>query len=180
MLQPFYHLNLLKDPLITPIDKLATHTGMKVADLKLLNPDLLEFFNKLNISCKDFVIWVWSSKMKYPIHTDGDWFGTVKRSCGINWNFSPDTEVVFYSTENGIPVFHQESTTNFATHWDFIGDPIKVAAWRGPGPVLFNPQIPHIISYDNPTNSIRCSITLRFNESFESLYKKIEVFINDK
>jgi hypothetical protein len=44
--------------------------------------------------------------------------------------------------------------------------------WNDAGPILFNPQIPHNIKGDVGVDR-RLSMTLRFNESYESLRDKL-------
>ena len=90
--------------------------------------------------------------------------------CGINWNFTPKTRVEFYSTEGATPKFWYRSEYDFSTSWENTTKIIDV--WDDEGPVLFNPQVPHDIKGDVGVEK-RLSMTLRFNETYESLRDKL-------
>jgi len=148
----------------------------KLLDISFINPELLEYFKSRNISIREsFILWHWhiSQKNRLP-HTDGDWFGkenhVKKRLCGINWNFTPKTRVEFYSTEGATPKFWYRSEYDFSTSWENTTKIIDV--WDDEGPVLFNPQVPHDIKGDVGVEK-RLSMTLRFNETYESLRDKL-------
>lgn len=153
----------------------------KLLDVSYLNPELLDYFKERKIEIRStFILWYWYISppshhltLKWP-HTDGDWFSddvTVrKRLSGINWNFLPGSRVEWYSTEGTKPIFNYRSEYDFSTVWvdcDKVTD-----IWDDAGPVLFNPQIPHNIKGDAGVDR-RLSMTLRFNESYESLRDKL-------
>jgi len=153
----------------------------KLFDISYLNPELLDYFKERNIIIRpNFILWNWyvnppahHLNLKWP-HTDGDWFskewGIRKRLSGINWNFSPGTRVEWYSTEGTKPVYKYRSEHDFSTIWidcDKVTD-----IWDDAGPILFNPQVPHNIKGDVGVER-RLSMTLRFEETYESLRDKL-------
>jgi hypothetical protein len=147
----------------------------KLIDSSFLNPELLKYFTRKKIKLREnFIIWHWNLPGPENPHTDGDWHSdeTVvkKRLCGINWNFSEDSYVEFYSTEGGKPTFSYRGKYDFSTTWENTDKVIDV--WSGAGPVIFNPQVPHNVK---GTGSKRLSMTLRFYETYESLRKKLNV-----
>lgn len=153
----------------------------KLFDISYLNPELLAFFKERNIDIRsNFILWNWyvnPTANHLPLnnpHTDGDWFSEEqfirKRPCGINWNFSEGTRVEFYSSEGSKPVFKYRSEHDFSTIW--LNCNKVIAVWDDAGPILFNPQIPHNIK-GNPGVERRLSMTLRFNETYESLRDKL-------
>ena len=144
----------------------------RLVDSKFLNSKLLDYFNQRNIKVREnFIIWNWNIPGPKDPHTDGDWFSTKsKRLCGINWNFSDDTYVEFYSTEGGIPKYSYRGEYDFSTTWENTDKVIDV--WNGTGPVIFNPQVPHNVKGNS---NKRLSMTLRFYETYDSLRKKINV-----
>lgn len=176
---PFY-------PLVSPVEEfiiqLPNVNGFprldRLLDIEFINPDLLQYFKDRNISIREnFILWNWAVKpgiARLP-HTDGDWRNNDnirRRTCGINWNFTPGTRVEFYSREGATPVFEDRGKHDFSTSWENCNNIIDI--WDTPGPVLFNPQIPHDIKSNDGIRR-RISLTLRFNETFESLKKKLNV-----
>ena len=185
MTEAFRHIKIDIYPLIKDVKEFLIdwpdHRMDKLIDICYLNPDLLKYFEKRNISIRsNFILWYWYINppkhhlpLKWP-HTDGDWSSkdvTVKkRLSGINWSFLPGSRVEWYSPEGATPVFKYRSEHDFSTVWvdcDKVTD-----IWDDAGPVLFNPQIPHNIKGD-PGVDRRLSMTLRFNESYESLRDKL-------
>lgn len=166
-------------PLVKPIDEFLIDWPEKrmdkLVDKSFLNPKLLEYFEQKSIKIREnFIIWHWNLPGPKNPHTDGDWLSTEivvkKRLCGINWNFTDDSWVEFYSTEGGKPVFSYRGEYDFSTTWENTENVISI--WSGRGPVIFNPQIPHNIK---GTGNKRLSITLRFYETYESLRDKLNV-----
>lgn len=149
----------------------------KLYDKQFLNPELLSFFDSKGIRIREnFIVWWWHTKVaRYP-HTDGDWFSpeelVKRRPCGLNWNFSPNTWVEFYSTDGATPEVDFRSEYDFSTTWK--GITTEVTRWDSPGPVVFNPQVPHMIK-SGPGIFKRLSMTLRFYETYESLIEKLNV-----
>jgi hypothetical protein len=177
---PFYKINLpIDNPLNLSVDELYGRsnfidTGMALMPVEYLNKELVEIFEDIAVKIKDFVVWNWSKTKNHPIHTDGDYSSnTRKRLCGINWNFTPTTSVKFFDKENGKPYLRKTSEIDFSTSWVFTGPPRVIFEWDGPGPVIFNPQIPHQICYNDADTLFRRSITLRFQETYLSLYDKL-------
>lgn len=175
-------------PLIKPVEEFLTDWPEKrmdrLVDKSFINPELLKYFDDRNIKIREnFIIWHWN--ISYNVddatkkqiqtilpHTDGDWFSNDlivrKRLCGINWNFTEDSYVEFYSSEGATPKFIYRSEHDFSTRWENATEIID--EWHGAGPVLFNPQVPHNVkSFDDK----RLSITLRFYETYESLRDKL-------
>ena len=189
MTEAFKHLHHLKMyPLKMDVSELLVdwpaERSDKLIHFSYLNPELLDYFKEKNIVIRhNFILWNWyindfpdvKYMRKWP-HTDGDWFSEEvivrKRLCGINWNFSPGTRVEWYSTEDGKPKYMYRSEHDFSTKW--IGCHKVVAVWDDAGPILFNPQIPHNIEGDIGV-ARRVSITLRFEETYESLRDKLNV-----
>jgi hypothetical protein len=177
---PFYEINLpISDPLNLEVDELYKkakfiHTGMAIMSKEYLKVELIETLAFANIDLKDFVVWNWDKTKNYRVHTDGDYFSDKKRLCGINWNFTPTTSVKFFDSENGRPFSRGTSEIDFSTYWLFQGDPRVISEWSGFGPVIFNPQIPHQVSFNDYDTRFRRSITLRFRETFSSLYEKLK------
>jgi hypothetical protein len=147
----------------------------KLYDKQFLNPALLSFFESKGIRIREnFIVWWWHTKVaRYP-HTDGDWFSpeelVKRRPCGLNWNFSPNTWVEFYSIEGATPKADFRSEYDFSTTWTGITK--EVTRWDTSGPVVFNPQVPHMIK-SGPGVFKRLSMTLRFYETYESLISKL-------
>ena len=174
----YTHINISIPPLLgNPLDYTKDWPKGrqdKLCDKNLLNPDLLVFFQNKNIRIQEkFILWWWNTKVSRLPHTDGDWFSkeeTVKkRPCGINWNFTPNTWVEFYSTEGATPVVDFRNDYDFSTSWENIS--VVIDKWNSAGPVIFNPQIPHMIK-SGPGVFKRLSMTLRFYETYESLVEK--------
>jgi hypothetical protein len=172
---PFY-------PLVKPVEEFLDNWPEermdKLIDISYINPIVVEYFNSYEIKVREnFILWKWTTKPKQPRlpHTDGDWrsMGSFrKRDCGINWNFTPRTRVEFYSKEGAIPTFNDRSVYDFSTDWENCNQIVDI--WNTPGPVLFNPQIPHDIKSDDDITQ-RLSLTLRFYETFESIREKLNV-----
>jgi len=78
--------------------------------------------------------------------------------------------VAFYSTEGATPEVDFRSEYDFSTTWTGITE--EVTRWDTPGPVVFNPQVPHMIK-SGPGVFKRLSMTLRFYETYESLISKL-------
>jgi len=172
---PFY-------PLIKPVEEFLNNWPEnrmdKLIDISYINPIVIEYLNSYEIKIREnFILWKWTTKPKYPRmpHTDGDWRSddTIrKRTCGINWNFTPRTRVEFYSKDGAIPSFDDRGTYDFSTNWKNCNQIVNI--WDTPGPILFNPQIPHDIKSDDDITQ-RLSLTLRFYETFESMKVKLNV-----
>lgn len=178
-MNPFYDINLPVDgPLNITVDELYEranfiHTGMALMPIDYLNPKLVDILVRSNIKLKDFVCWNWDKKIEYRVHTDGNYFSDKKRLCGMNWNFTEGTSVKFFSTETGEPVFRKSSEIDFSTYWVFENKS-AVSEWSSAGPVIINTQVPHQISFNVDGVNFRRSITLRFQETFETLYFKLK------
>ena len=172
---PFY-------PLIKPVEEFLDNWPEnrmdKLIDISYINPVVVEYFNSYEIKImENFILWKWITKTKHPRlpHTDGDWRSVDnirKRTCGVNWNFTTKTRVEFYSKDGAIPTFIDRGTYDFSTNWKNCNQ--IVDTWNTPGPVLFNPQIPHDIKSDDNITQ-RISLTLRFYETFESMKEKLNV-----
>lgn len=172
---PFY-------PLIKPVEEFLDNWPEnrmdKLIDISYINPIVVEYFNSYEIKIREnFILWKWITKPKHPRlpHTDGDWRSVDnirKRTCGVNWNFTPRTRVEFYSKDGATPTFDDRGTYDFSTNWKNCNE--IVDTWNTPGPVLFNPQIPHDIKSDDGITQ-RLSLTLRFYETFESMKEKLNV-----
>lgn len=177
---PFHEIDLpISGPLNLEVDDLYKktnfiHTGMAIMSKEYINIDLIELLTSADIDLIDFVVWNWDRTKNYSVHTDGDYFSDNKRLCGMNWNFTPTTSVKFFDSENGKPFFRKTSAIDFSTKWLFQSDPRVISEWSGSGPVIFNPQIPHQISFNDNETRFRRSITLRFRETFLSLYEKLK------
>jgi hypothetical protein len=175
LLIPFFPLT---KPVEEFLDNWPEKRMDKLLDIKYINPEVLKYFNSHKIRIREnFILWKWITKPKWlriP-HTDGDWRSEDnirKRTCGINWNFTPKTRVEFYSKEGATPVFSDRGTYDFSTNWENCNQIVSI--WDTPGPVLFNPQIPHDIKSEDDIKQ-RLSLTLRFYETFESLKRKLNV-----
>jgi hypothetical protein len=183
---PFYRLNAtVPEPFSKDLDliykKLKFISGQfEVKEVDILSSALLLFFNQRKIKVLSCVLWRWDLENYHDIHTDGNYFSDIKRSCGINWNFSPSTSVKFYSEDNGRPQLKNGNQENFSTSWIYDSEPPCTHEWTGEGPVLFNPQVPHRIHKIHDSEKIRESLTLRLDESYESLYLKLQDLIEDK
>ena len=170
---PFY-------PLIRPVEDFlydwSEERMDKLINISYINPVVVEYFNSCKIKIReDFILWKWLTKHTRMPHTDGDWrtdANSRKRTCGVNWNFTPRTRVEFYSKEGATPVFSDRGTYDFSTSWENCNQIVNI--WDTPGPVLFNPQIPHDIKSDDDITQ-RLSLTLRFYETFESMKVKLNV-----
>jgi hypothetical protein len=160
-------------------DKWPSGRMDKLHSINELNPELLVFFKDNNVEIRDtFLLINWWVHRPRPAHTDGNWFSRdeviAKRQCGINWSFTPGSWVDFYSTENATPYFDPKGRIDDATTWPNVKD--IVARWETPGPVIFNPQIPHRVN-SLPNIPRRVSCTLRFVETYESLVSKLSKYI---
>ena len=175
----YQHIDITIPPLIgDPFDYIKEWPKGrqdKMYDKAFINPELLTFFESKNIRIREnFIVWWWHTKQaRYP-HTDGDWFSkdeaVKKRPCGINWNFTPNTWVEFYDTEGADPEVDFRSEYDFSTTWTNVNKVID--KWETPGPVIFNPQVPHMIKSGAGVFK-RLSMTLRFYETYESLIEKL-------
>lgn len=144
-----------------------------------LNPELLEFFSSADVKIREtFLLINWWTHRSRPAHTDGNWFSDekyiIKRQCGINWNFTSRSWVEFYSMENATPVFDPKGRIDDATIWPYAYK--VVDKWNSPGPVIFNPQIPHRVNSASDVER-RVSCTLRFFETFDSLKDKLSLYL---
>jgi hypothetical protein len=181
MLKPFYNINIgVEYPFDLSLEEIynfADHSKNQIFILSntFLKKELIDVLLKSNIKVKDSVLWNWSPTYNNYIHTDGHYFTENRRSCGLNYNFSNETSVRFFDEHSGMPAGPLRKTEdNFYTQWSFNQEPSILSEWKGPGPVIINPQIPHSVHFNN-CNVHRRSLTMRFSdESFNSLYFKLK------
>lgn len=181
-MKSFYNLNLpiensFKSNLEPLLSQPFNDNQFKVIDESILSNELILFFKNHSIRLHSCVLWQWDLLYQHDVHTDGNYLFGPKRACGINWNFSLDTSVKFFSEEGATPILESTNSENFSTVWKYNNEPVEIAEWIGPGPVIFNPQIPHRINKINVDAKIRNSVTLRFNETFYELYFKLKKYI---
>lgn len=144
-------------------------------DITHLNPELLKYFEEKQVHIgHNFLLWHWKVQEHHVPHTDGDWqligADRRKRLSGINWNFTPDTWVEFFSFDGMTPKLIHKNKDDFSTHWE--GTPTQIDKWEGAGPVIFNPQMLHRVAAKKNVWR-RVSMTLKFHESYEELVEKL-------
>jgi hypothetical protein len=181
MLKPFYQIDIgIEYPFdlcLEEIYNFADHNNSQdfILANTFLKKELIDILLKSNIKIKDSVLWKWSCSYSDYIHTDGNYFTKNKRLCGLNYNFSTETSVLFFDKYLGTPILNKRKENDFSTQWSFNQEPSIVSEWKGPGPTIINPQIPHSVHFNN-CNVHRRSLTMRFsNESFNSLYFKLKL-----
>lgn len=172
-------INPLRYDLIEYLKDWPNSTQNKILDNAYLNPELINFFKSLDISLREnFIFWFWNTQQnRYP-HTDGDWNSDdhiiKKRQCGINWNFTRNSWVEFYEFPERGHEIKYFNDWDFSTVWK-EADKI-IAVWQDESPVIFNPQIPHMVKSHSLIKK-RASITLRFYEDYDSLIYKLKNYI---
>lgn len=163
----FIHLNLPFHPLKYELNFYLNEENekSKLYGIDYLNPELVDFFNQSKIFLKKkWLLIIWQDKKQNPPHSDGF------RKCGINWNFTPNTSLEFYSNDNAESFKINEDPEN--VFWRNLSSPIAV--WNTAGPVLINTSIPHGVSL-NSKKRITCSLS--FYQDYDTLKSLLREYI---
>ena len=180
----YENLNITTYPLIDKVeDIIATWPNKKTSGLlstaQHLSPELLSVFSDANIIVDSgFMLMNLDLTEAPPMPITGGNYEDIAqhRSGRIAWNFTLDTSVAFYEKGSSTPEF-QPPTLKYPyrslTKW--TGATTQVDLWTGAGPVLMNPQIPHL-----PTSlgNKHIVVTLGFkDETYDTLRTKLAAYI---
>lgn len=178
----YKNLNLSIYPLANDINNLELSTGENILPIRLLNPELLSFFNNNNIILdKEFkIIKKTFANTLNKAKTDGNYANVAvkdisPRTVAINWNFTYNlgTKFKFYTTDGATPTYNV-----IDTEWDNVSV-VACPDWTTFGPILLNPQLPNIPKNDTNLENNLLILSLSFGDSWETINTKLANVIID-
>jgi hypothetical protein len=167
----YKNLNLSIYPLAKDISNTELSYGNNILPISNLSTELLDFFkNNQIVLANTFNVLVQNvSNLPDTAYTDGDYDGTINRTCAVNWNFSANTGTVykFYNVDGATSTFDGNRTI-----WTNVSN-VASPDWTTFGPVLLNPQLPYVPSSNSDTANNLISLSLYFKESWPTMNKKL-------
>lgn len=176
-MQPFYHIQLDHRP--PSLDEITAVVGAQqrrdTADTVnhiCVDPIRSELC-ALGLQSLNLQLWQWQFDQgdDQYIHSDG------RRSAAINWCFTDLSCLEFFDTQGGRQWLDRQNRPDgefLATYWYWLGPAPLIAQWRGPGPVLIDPQQPHRPRSLAAQQQRRVTLTLNLAHTFQEAFELLD------